>query len=261
MIPFAFFGVDYCSGSSGGVGGSRQDSTAAKITEAEFAQAIRDQQEQLRRSAQGVDPAILDNPEVRFNLGCSRLLREQARRERRAATSHFRVSNRGLRPHRGGPALSRGRALLARSSTRTCCGRRGHRPSPRSRTASGVGSSPSRIVDPHRARAASSAQSPAVDVQVQPRRAAARRSSIAQHRRRDVRQGRQRVDAAQEKAFYDANAAAFRDARGGEVRVRGADARMRCSQVAVTPEEVRGAIRPARPRPTARKSSGRRRTS
>ena len=125
MIPFAFFGVDYCSGSSGGVGGSRQDSTAAKITEAEFAQAMRDQQEQLRRSAQGVDPAILDNPEVRFNLGCSRLLREQARRERRAATSHFRVSNRGLRPHRRGPALSRGRALLARSSTRTCCGSAG----------------------------------------------------------------------------------------------------------------------------------------
>jgi len=43
MIPFAFFGVDYYFRSSGGVGEVAKFD-GGKITEAEFAQAIRDQQ-------------------------------------------------------------------------------------------------------------------------------------------------------------------------------------------------------------------------
>src|SRR4030095_5653307 len=90
MIPFAFFGVDYYfRGSSSGGDVAKFD--GGKITEAEFAQAIRDQQEQLRRSGQSVDPAILDNPEVLFNL-MQNLLRERLV-EKKGADLHFRVSN------------------------------------------------------------------------------------------------------------------------------------------------------------------------
>src|SRR5438552_3855846 len=76
MVPFAFFGVDYYF--------RRSDSAAdvakfegGQISEAEFARAIRDQQDMLRRNAQqNVDPALFDNPEVRFNL-LQQLLRDR----------------------------------------------------------------------------------------------------------------------------------------------------------------------------------------
>jgi len=90
MIPFAFFGVDYYFRSSDGVAEVAKFD-GGKITDAEFAQAIRDQQENLRRSAQNVDPAIFDNPEVRFNL-LQQLLRERLI-EKRGADLHFKVTN------------------------------------------------------------------------------------------------------------------------------------------------------------------------
>ncbi len=90
MIPFAFFGVDYYFRSSGNVDEiARFD--GGRITADEFAQAIRDQQDQLRRSAQGADPAIFDNPEVRFNL-LQQLVRERLV-EKKSVDLHFRVSN------------------------------------------------------------------------------------------------------------------------------------------------------------------------
>lgn len=94
MVPFAFFGVDYYF--------RRGDNVAevakfdgGSISEAEFAQAIRDQQEMLRRSAQGVDPAIFDNPEVRYNL-LQQLLRERLV-EKRGADLRFQVSDAQVR--------------------------------------------------------------------------------------------------------------------------------------------------------------------
>jgi len=90
MVPFAFFGVDYYFRSSGTVGEIAKFD-GGMITEAEFANAIRDQQENLRRSAQGVDPAIFDNPEVRYNL-LQQLLRERLL-EKKGADLHFGVSN------------------------------------------------------------------------------------------------------------------------------------------------------------------------
>jgi peptidyl-prolyl cis-trans isomerase D len=89
-LPFAFFGVDYYFRQSGGVGEVAKFD-GGRITEAEFARAVRDQQENLRRNAQGVDPAIFDNPEVRFNL-LQQLLRERLV-ERKGADLHFQVSN------------------------------------------------------------------------------------------------------------------------------------------------------------------------
>lgn len=89
-LPFAFFGVDYYF--------RRTESVAevasfdgVTITQAEFAQAIREQQEMLTRSARGVDPALFDNPEVRFNL-LQQLIRERML-ERKGDDLHFRVSN------------------------------------------------------------------------------------------------------------------------------------------------------------------------
>lgn len=90
MIPFAFFGVDYYFRRSDGVGEVAKFD-GGRITEAEFTQAIRDQQERLRRSQEGIDPAIFDNPEVRFNL-LQQLLRERLV-EKRGADLHFRVTN------------------------------------------------------------------------------------------------------------------------------------------------------------------------
>jgi peptidyl-prolyl cis-trans isomerase D len=90
MVPFAFFGVDYYFRSAGS-DGEVAKFDGGKITQAEFAQAVRNQQEQLRRSAQGVDPAILDNPGVRLNL-LQQLLRERLV-EKQGADLHFRVPN------------------------------------------------------------------------------------------------------------------------------------------------------------------------
>ncbi|MGH8715068.1 MAG: SurA N-terminal domain-containing protein [Casimicrobiaceae bacterium] len=85
-LPFAFFGVDYyfrggaASGEVARVGGD-------KITQAQFANAIRDQQDRLRQSlGANYDPAVFDNPEVRYSmleqLISQRLLENQARRDR-----------------------------------------------------------------------------------------------------------------------------------------------------------------------------------
>jgi len=93
MVPFAFFGVDYYF-RTGDTVGEIAKFEGGRITEAEFANAIRDQQENLRRSAQGVDPAIFDNPEVRYTL-LQQLLRERLL-EKKGADMHVSVSNAAL---------------------------------------------------------------------------------------------------------------------------------------------------------------------
>ncbi len=86
MIPFAFFGVDYyfrgdqADGAVATVGGQ-------KITQGEFAESIREQQDQMRQQlGKNFDPAMFDNPEVRFallqQLINQRLLLTKARDER-----------------------------------------------------------------------------------------------------------------------------------------------------------------------------------
>jgi peptidyl-prolyl cis-trans isomerase D len=94
-LPFAFFGVDYYfrdtarTGEVATVAGSR-------ITQAEFDNTLREQQERMRQSlGRNFDPAVFDDPEVRYSLleGLigQRLLQEQARRGR------FSVSDEQLR--------------------------------------------------------------------------------------------------------------------------------------------------------------------
>jgi peptidyl-prolyl cis-trans isomerase D len=67
-LPFAFFGVDYYFRQGGGapdvatVGG-------VKITQTEFDNAIGDQQERMRQQlGASYDPAMFDNPEVRYSI-------------------------------------------------------------------------------------------------------------------------------------------------------------------------------------------------
>lgn len=90
-LPFAFFGVDYYfrSGSS--------DQTVAsvgkdKISQAEFDDALREQQQRMRQAlGTSFDPAMMDSPEVRYALldqiVNQRLLENQAR------TDRFRVTD------------------------------------------------------------------------------------------------------------------------------------------------------------------------
>ena len=95
MVPFAFFGVDYYFR-----GNNATDSVATigkeKITQAEFDQSLRDQQQRARQMlGRNFDPAMFDNPEVRFAVLDAvineHLLASTARDER------FRVSDAQLR--------------------------------------------------------------------------------------------------------------------------------------------------------------------
>jgi peptidyl-prolyl cis-trans isomerase D len=89
-LPFAFFGVDYYFR-----GSSRLQDVATvsgqPITQQEFAETIRDQQDRMRQVAgPAFDPAVFDDPEVRYSvleqLINRRLLQEQARRDRMRVT-------------------------------------------------------------------------------------------------------------------------------------------------------------------------------
>jgi peptidyl-prolyl cis-trans isomerase D len=90
-LPFAFFGIDYYFRGGGSatevarIGGE-------KITQAEFADSMREQQDRMRQAmGRNYDPSIFDNPEVRFSvleqLIGQKILSEQARQGR------FRVSD------------------------------------------------------------------------------------------------------------------------------------------------------------------------
>src|SRR5689334_9840341 len=67
-LPFAFFGVDYYFRRSGG-----PDTVATvgddKVTQAEFDEALRDQQDRMRQAlGRNYDPSLFDTPEARYAL-------------------------------------------------------------------------------------------------------------------------------------------------------------------------------------------------
>ena len=89
-LPFAFFGVDYYFRNADTVGEvARYD--GGTITQAAFAQSLRDQQEMMMRTQKGVDPAMFDNPEVRYSI-LQQLIRERML-EKKGRDLHFAVSN------------------------------------------------------------------------------------------------------------------------------------------------------------------------
>ncbi len=91
MVPFAFFGVDYY------FSGNRSDTDVAtvsgrKITQTDFTESMREQQDQMRRQlGRNFDPAMFDSPEVRFAL-LEQLINQRLITDK-AQAEHFRVSD------------------------------------------------------------------------------------------------------------------------------------------------------------------------
>ena len=93
-LPFAFFGVDYYFRRAD-TAGEVASFDGGLITQAQFAQSLRDQQEMMMRTQKGVDPAMFDNPEVRFSI-LQQLIRERML-EKKGRELHFTVSNEQVR--------------------------------------------------------------------------------------------------------------------------------------------------------------------
>jgi peptidyl-prolyl cis-trans isomerase D len=215
MIPFAFFGVDYYFRSSGGPG-DVATFEGGKIGEAEFAQAVRDQQDALRRSAQGVDPSIFDNPEVRFNL-LQQLIRERLL-EKQGADLRFQVANAQVAERiasdprfRDGDRFSLDvyKRLLAQAGI------------PEAAFEANIRRQliTEKLVDPI-ARAGSSRTAGEAFVNlVEQRREVLVAAIDAEQYARDVK-----VDEAQAKAYYGHQCGGIQHTRRGEIRVRGAHA-------------------------------------
>ncbi len=91
MVPFAFFGVDYY------FRGGASDAAVAtvgkeNITQAEFAESLREQGDQMRRQmGKNFDPAMFESPEVRFAL--LEMLINQRLLTGKARDEKFRVSD------------------------------------------------------------------------------------------------------------------------------------------------------------------------
>ena len=91
MVPFAFFGVDYYFR-----GGASEAAVATvgkeNITQAEFAESMREQGDQMRRQmGKNFDPAMFESPEVRFAL--LEMLINQRLLTGKARDEKFRVSD------------------------------------------------------------------------------------------------------------------------------------------------------------------------
>ncbi|HEX6138216.1 MAG TPA: SurA N-terminal domain-containing protein [Casimicrobiaceae bacterium] len=90
-LPFAFFGVDYYF-RRGDSGQSVASVGSDKISQAEFDDLLRDQQQRMRQAlGTAFDPAMLDSPEVRYAL--LEQLVNQRLLEQRARADRFRVSD------------------------------------------------------------------------------------------------------------------------------------------------------------------------
>ena len=90
-LPFAFFGVDfYVNRGEGGDGVATVD--GHKITQQEFDDSLREQQQRMRQALGGnFDPSMVDSPEVRYAL--VEQLVNQRLLENRARAGRFRVSD------------------------------------------------------------------------------------------------------------------------------------------------------------------------
>jgi peptidyl-prolyl cis-trans isomerase D len=90
-LPFAFFGVDYYFRGGDSAAGVVATYKGGRITQAEFTQALRDQQENLQRAQRPFDPAMFDNPDVRFQI-LQQLIRQRVI-EKKGEDLHFRVTS------------------------------------------------------------------------------------------------------------------------------------------------------------------------
>ena len=90
-LPFAFFGVDYYFRGGDAAAGVVATYKGGRITQAEFTQTLRDQQENLQRAQRPFDPAMFDNPDVRFQI-LQQLVRQRVI-EKKGEDLHFRVTS------------------------------------------------------------------------------------------------------------------------------------------------------------------------
>jgi peptidyl-prolyl cis-trans isomerase D len=230
-LPFAFFGVDsYFRNTDTVTEVATFD--GGRITQAEFAQSVREQQEMLLRNQRGVDPAILDNPEVRFNI-LQQLIRERLL-EKKGGDLHFRVSNAQVFERitadprfRDGDkfSLERYKQLLAQAGIAEA----GYEEGIRKQLLS------ERLVDPiARGGIVAKASGESFVTLLEQQREVAAAYVAAEPFVQDVQ-----IDDAAAKAFYDANQGAFRTPEEVkfEYLVLTPDALL--SQVTVTPEEVK----------------------
>ena len=90
-LPFAFFGVDFYF-NRGDAGTSVATVDGHKITQQEFDDTLREQQQRMRQALGGnFDASMLDSPEVRYAL--VEQLVNQRLLEDRARAGRFRVSD------------------------------------------------------------------------------------------------------------------------------------------------------------------------
>lgn len=94
ILPFAFWGVDSYFRDSGGPGAAVATVGDSKISQAEFREALREQQDRLRPSLGGRDPALLDSPELRRAVLDNLIQRHLL--DRHAAGMKLSVSNEQL---------------------------------------------------------------------------------------------------------------------------------------------------------------------
>jgi len=91
MVPFAFFGIDYYF--SGGSAATDVATVSGRnISQVEFTDSMREQQDQMRRQlGSNFDPAMFDSPEVRFAL-LEQLINQRLITDK-AQAEHFRVTD------------------------------------------------------------------------------------------------------------------------------------------------------------------------
>jgi peptidyl-prolyl cis-trans isomerase D len=230
-LPFAFFGVDYYFQSSEGVG-EVATFDGGRITQAEFTQSLREQQDMMTRTQRGVDPAMFDNPEVRFNI--LQQLVQQRLLEKKGAELHFRVSNAQIFDRiaadprfRDGPtfSLDHYKQLLARAGIAEASYEEGIRKQLLAE----------KLVDPiARGAIVARASGEGFVTLLEQQREVAVATIDAAPFVKDVK-----IDDAAVKAFYDANQAAFRSPEEVKFEYLVLTPDALASQLPVTPEEVR----------------------
>ncbi len=230
-LPFAFFGVDYYFRNTDKAG-EVASYDGGLITQAQFAQSLRDQQEMMMRTQKGVDPAMFENPEVRYSI-LQQLIRERMI-EKKGHDLRFTVTNEQVRERiasdarfqdEGKFSLERYKLLLAQASISEA----GYEDSMRRQILA------EKLVDPIMSgNMVAKASAEGFVTLIEQQREVAVANIDAEPFARQTK-----VDEAAAKAFYDANPAAFRTPEEVKFEYVVLTPDALAAQVAVTPDEVK----------------------
>jgi len=230
-LPFAFFGVDYYFRNTDKAG-EVASYDGGLITQAQFAQSLRDQQEMMMRTQKGVDPAMFENPEVRYSI-LQQLIRERMI-EKKGRDLRFTVTNEQVRERiasdprfqdEGKFSLERYKLLLAQASISEA----GYEDSMRRQILA------EKLVDPIMSgnMVAKASAEGFVTLLEQQREVAVANIDAEPFARQT------KVDEAAARVFYDANPAAFRTPEEVKFEYVVLTPDVLAAQVAVTPDEVK----------------------